>query len=84
MPTSDIVNRNSKFLLGIKEAVRITSTFKIILCSILGVYVSNYFGLERAFRPSYKGLEVNKRGGFGGFIRDILIEDGLFGGAYSR
>ena len=40
--------------------------------------LQNDFGLERYFRPSYKGLEGKKIRGFGGFIRDILIEDGLF------
>ena len=38
MPYSDIVNRNSQFLLGIEEAFRTTSIFKIIPCYILGVY----------------------------------------------
>ena len=83
MPDSDIVNSNAQFLLGIEEAVRTTSIFKGISCSILGVYASNAFGLERALIPSYKELECKKRGGIGGFIRDILIEDGLFGDADS-
>ena len=52
--------------------------------SILGVYASNSFGSARAFNPSYKGYEGNKIGGFGGFIRDILVEYGLLGDAHSR
>ena len=84
MPASDTVNRNAQFILDIEEAVLTTSIFKIIPCSILVVYASNNFGLEIALRPSYKILEVKQRGGFGGFIHDILIEDGLFGGAHSR
>ena len=78
MPDYDIVNRNAQFILGIEEAVRTTSIFKVIPCFILGFYASNDFGLSRAFIPSYKGLEGRKRGGFGGFIRDIMIKDGLF------
>ena len=84
MPASDIFNHNTQFLLGIEEDVATTSIFKRMPCSILVVYASNYFGLARAFSPSYKLLEGKKRGGFGGFIRDILIENGLFGGAHSR
>ena len=79
MPYYDIVNFNAKFILGNEESVLTTSIFKGTPCSILGVYTSNDFVLAREFIPYYKGLEGNKRGGFGGFIRDILIEDGLFG-----
>ena len=43
MPASDIVNHNAQFLLGIEEAVRTTSIFKIIPFSILGLYASNHF-----------------------------------------
>ena len=47
-------------------------------------YASNYFGLARAFSPSYKVLEGKKVGGFGGFIHDILVGDGLFEDEHSR
>ena len=79
MPASDTVNSNAQFILGIEEAVWTTHIFKRIPCSILGIYDSNAIGLARAFIPSYKGLEGKKRGGFGGFIRDILIENGFLG-----
>ena len=84
MPASDIFNRYVQFLLGIEESVLTTNIFKIIPCSIIGVYDPNYFGLARSFSPSYKALEGKNRGVFGGFIRDILIEDVLFGDAHSR
>ena len=84
MPASDIVNHNAQFLLGIEEAVRSTSIFKIIPFSILGLYASNHFWLAITFNPSYKVLKGKKRGGFGGFIRDILIGGGLFGDSHSR
>ena len=60
------------------------SIFKRTHCAIIGVYASNDFELARTFSPSYRGLEENKRGVFGGFICDILIEDVLFGDAHSR
>ena len=78
MPAYDIVNLNAQFLLGVENDVWTTSFFKIRLYSILGVYAENYFGFARAFSPSYKVLEGKKRGAFGGFISDILIEDVLF------
>ena len=78
MPDLDIVNCNAQFLLGIGEAVWITTIFKGIPCFIIGVYASNAFVLSRAFSPSYQRLEGNTRGVFGGFISDIMIEDGLF------
>ena len=78
MLDSYIVNHNAQFLLGVYEAVRNTIIFKRIPCSILGVYASNYFGLARASRHSYKVLEGNTRGSFGGFLRDILIKGGFF------
>ena len=82
MSASYIVNRNTQFLLGIEEAVWTKSIFKRIPCYIIGVYASNDFVLEIVFIPSYKVLEINKRGGFDGFICDIMIEDGLFGDAH--
>ena len=84
MPASDIVNRNAQFFLGTEEAVRTTSIFKIIPCNILGVYALNDCVLEISVSPYYKWLEGKKRGGFGGFIRYILVEGGLFGDAHSR
>ena len=77
MPASGIFNRNTQFLLGIEEAVQTTSIFKRMPCSILGFYASNDFGLVRSFSHSWKISEVNKRGGFGGFIRNIMNEDGF-------
>ena len=56
MPDSDKVNCNAQFILVIEEAVKKLSRFKRIHCSILGVYTENYFGLARAFIPSYKVL----------------------------
>ena len=54
MRSSDIVNCNAKFLLGIKDNVRTKSIFKRITCSILEFDASNDFGLAIAFSPSYK------------------------------
>ena len=51
MPASDKVSRNTHFLLGIEEAVRTTSIFKITPCYIIVVYASNDFGLARSFSP---------------------------------
>ena len=53
-------------------------------CSIIGICALNDFVLSRGFSPSYKVSEGNNRGGFSGFLRDILIEYGLFGDAHSR
>ena len=78
MPASDIVNRNAQFILGMGQGVRTIIIFKIILFPVIGVYASNDFELSITFSPSYKVLEGKNRGGFGGSIRDILIEDGLF------
>ena len=50
---------------------------------LLGVYASNAFVLSRAFSSSYKILEGKNRGSCGGFICDILIEDGFFGDEHS-
>ena len=57
MPDYYIVNHNAQFLLGIEESVWTTGIFKILPCSILGVYASNDFGSELAFSPSYKHLK---------------------------
>ena len=57
----------------VRDMSRTSATKKIMPGYIFGVYSQNTFGLSGAFRPSYKGLEVNKRSGFGGFIRDIFI-----------
>ena len=42
-----------------------------------------WFLLAREFSPSYKLLEGKQRVGFGGIIRDILIEYGIFGEKHS-
>ena len=73
MPDSDIVNHNAQFIHETEEAVHTTSMFKIIPGSIIGLHTTNSFGLARDFSLSYKWLEGKKRGGFGGFIRDIVI-----------
>ena len=60
MPDSDIINRNTQFLLGIEDAVRTKSIFKIIPCSIIGFYAENYFGLEKPLSLLTKDYKARK------------------------
>eukprot|EP00957_Ditylum_brightwellii_P148217 11285761-Ditylum_brightwellii.AAC.1 len=67
MPASDIVNRNSQFLIGIEGAIWTTDIFKRIPCLVIGVYAANSFAFANKFSPTYIGTENRRKGGISGF-----------------
>eukprot|EP00957_Ditylum_brightwellii_P106508 8126141-Ditylum_brightwellii.AAC.1 len=73
MPTSNIVNRNSQFLIGIEEAIWTTDIFKRMPCLVIGIYAANFFALANKFSPTYMETENRRNGGMSGFVRDICI-----------
>eukprot|EP00957_Ditylum_brightwellii_P159837 12167157-Ditylum_brightwellii.AAC.1 len=71
MPAANIVNRHAQFLLGIEKAIRTKDTFKRILCSIVGQWAVNSFGMARVCSPRYNNKEHRKQ--------DVVLEeDGFF------
>eukprot|EP00957_Ditylum_brightwellii_P207326 15352481-Ditylum_brightwellii.AAC.1 len=78
MLTSDIVNRNAQFLIGIKEAIQTTDIITRIPCSVIDVYAANFFALANKFSPTYMVPEDRRKGGTSGFVCDICIgQDGF-------
>lgn len=62
MPATNIVNRHAQFLVGIKAAVRTQNVFKRMVCTIIGIWVGNAYGMAMKCFPEErkKRLLVSK------------------------
>ena len=73
MPGTDIVNRNAQFLIGLETAIRTENIHKRMLCTVLGTWMANAYGMAMKYFTFNMKKELTTQT----FVRQVILE-GLF------